>query len=153
VPRSFVYGALMTHPHVLAHGEPAWVDDHAIRFVRRGFPLLEPAFAALEPVIGGRAWGVFVEWSDAQWARVRRREFGYDAREVIAHNRRGEQKSCLALFAGNGFRARERTPSARYARLLLKGAEHHALPAEVVERYRTLVLQGASWAVRLKELL
>lgn len=153
MPRTFVYGALMSHPHALSHGQPAWVDDHAVRFTARGLPLVEPVFAALEPAIGARAWGVSVEWSDAQWARICRREWPYDIREVIAKTRRGQEQPCLAFFIGDRFRVRERTPSARYARMLLKGAEHHALPADVVERYRALVVQGASWVVRLRELL
>ncbi len=153
MPRAFVYGALMTHPHALARGEPAWVDDHAVRFTVRGLPLLEPAFAALEPAPGARAWGVAVEWSDRQWARICRREWPYDVREVIARTKRGAERPCLAFFIGGAFRIRERTPSARYARLLLDGAEHHALPAEVVQRYRELVEKGARWSVRLRELL
>lgn len=153
VPRAFVYGALMTHPHALAYGEPAWVDDHAVRFVARGLPLIEPAFAALDSVAGSRAWGVSVEWTDRQWANICRREWPYDTREVLARTKRGEERSCLAFFIGGGFRIRERTPSARYARLLLKGAEHHALPAEVITRYRELAERGARWSIRLRELL
>jgi len=155
VPLAFVYGALMTHPHVLAHGEAGWVDDHDVRFVYRGLPLIEPAFAALEPAHGARAWGVITEWSDAQWRRVCRRERGYDVRAVIARSRarRGEDKPCVAFFASSRMRGAERLPSARYARLLLRGAEHHALPAEVIARYRTLVERGARWSMRLADLL
>jgi hypothetical protein len=143
----------MTHPHALACGVPAWVEDHAVRFTMRGLPLVEPVFAALEPVVGARAWGVAVEWSDAQWARICRREWPYEIREVVACDRRGEEHACVAFFSGGRFRVRERTPSARYARLLLSGAEHHALPADVVARYRELVEKGARWSVRLRELL
>lgn len=143
----------MTHPFVLSRGEPAWVEDHAVRFTARGLPLLEPAFAALEPVAGARAWGVAVDWTDADWARICRREWPYDLREVIATNRRGEEHTCVAFFIGGRFRIRERTPSARYAKLLLNGAEHHALPSEVIMRYRELVEKGARWSVRLREIL
>lgn len=153
MPLAFVYGALMTHPHVLAHGEPGWVDHHDVRFVYRGLPVIEPSFAALEPVHGARAWGVITEWSDAQWRRVCRRERGYDVREVIARTKRGEEKPCVAFFASSRVRAPERPPSARYARLLLRGAEHHALPAEVIDRYRTLVERGARWSMRFSDLL
>jgi hypothetical protein len=153
VPLAFVYGALMSHPHVLAHGEPAWVDDHAVRFVYRGLPLIEPAFAALDPLPGARAWGVMASFGDTQWIRVRRRERGYDVREVIARTRRGEERPCLAFFVSPLLRSKERTPSARYARLLLRGAEHHALPSEVITRYRDLVVRGAQWTIRLSELL
>jgi len=150
VPRAFVYGALMAHPHVLGHGEAAWVDDHAVRFSMRGMPLFEPSFAALEPSVGARAWGALVEWSDAQWSRILLRELGYDTREVIARTKRGREISCLAFFASPRLRAKERTPSARYARLLLQGAEHHALPGDVIDRYRALA--NASWSKRLVEL-
>jgi len=153
VPLAFLYGALMTHPHVLAHGEAGWVDDHEVRFVYRGLPILEPSFAALEPMHGGRAWGVIAEWSDADWRRVCRRERGYEVREVIARTKRGHERPCVAFFASPRVRAAERPPSARYARLLLRGAEHHALPAEVCARYRTLVERGARWSMRLTDLL
>ncbi|MBI2393454.1 MAG: gamma-glutamylcyclotransferase [Deltaproteobacteria bacterium] len=152
MPRAFVYGALMAHPHVLATGEAASVDDHEVRFVYRGLPLLEPSFAALEPSPGGRAWGVLVEWSDEAWARVCRRERGYDTRKVVARSRRSAEVECLAFVVTPWLRTRERTPSARYARLLLRGAEHHALPAEVIERYRALAERGARWSTRLSEL-
>jgi hypothetical protein len=153
VPLAFVYGALMAHPHVLANGEVGWVDDHDVRFSYRGLPFIEPSFAALEPAHGAKAWGVITEWSDEQWRRVCRRERGYDVREVIARNRRGQERPCVAFFASKRFRSEERPPSARYARLLLRGAEHHALPAEVVARYRTLVERGARWSMRLADLL
>jgi hypothetical protein len=153
VPLAFVYGALMTHPHVLAHGEAGWVEDHDVRFVYRGVPLIEPSFAALEPATGEKAWGVIAEWSDEQWQRVCRRERGYDVRRVLARNKRGEERECVAFFASSLTRAAERPPSARYARLLLRGAEHHALPTEVVAKYRTLVERGARWSTRLADLL
>ncbi len=152
MPLAFVYGALMTHPHVLATGEPGWVDDHDVRFVYRGLPLIEPSFAALEPAHGSKAWGVITEWSDAQWLRVCRRERGYDVRDVLARNRRGEERPCVAFFASRRVRAVERPPSARYARLLLRGAEHHAFPADIVAKYRTLVERGGRWSLRLADL-
>jgi hypothetical protein len=153
VPLAFVYGALMTHPHVLANGEAGWVDDHDVRFVYRGVPLIEPSFAALEPMHGAKAWGVITEWTDVQWQRVCRRERGYDVRDVIARNKRGEERPCAAFFVSKRVRAAERPPSARYARLLLRGAEHHALPAEVVARYQSLVEHGARWSMRFSDLL
>ena len=55
MPLIFVYGAVLSHAHVRAHGVAAYADDHAIRFVVSGVPWLEPAFAAIEPAPGKRA--------------------------------------------------------------------------------------------------
>lgn len=138
MPSFFVYGALMLHPRALASGVAACVDEHAIRFVVRGLPLLEPAFAALEAEAGARAWGVIAEFSDVEWATVRRRERPYLERPVVARTLAGVQVAARALFPSRRPGRAEGAPSARYADLLLRGAERFALPAEIVERYRAL---------------
>lgn len=154
MPTVFVYGALMTHPEALARGEAAFVRDHAVRFTLRGLPFFEPAFAALEPEQGARAWGVVCEWSERAWASALRRERPYVARSVTVETKRGAKLDALALFVAR-FRntAGEAAPSARYAALLLRGAEHHGFPEDVVARYRSLVERGPAWTRRLATLL
>lgn len=142
----------MTHAHVLAHGEAAFAEDHAIRFVVAGVPWLEPAFAALEPARGERAWGVVADWPDALWAKVRRRERPYEERRVRVITAGGdptratrearEAQDASALFLTGRRRSDEGTPSARYASLLARGAERFGFPAEVIERYRRLEAEG-----------
>jgi hypothetical protein len=145
--RAFVYGALMVHPHVLAQGVRASVPEHAVRFTARGMRFLEPSFAALEEAPGETAWGVLVELADDAWRRIRRRELAYLERTVMAQTAGEEPVESIALFNRRGFRCAERPPSARYAGLLLRGAERHALPSEVVERYRKLAETGTRWSL------
>ena len=134
--QAFVFGALMVHRRALEAGEAATVRDHAVRFVVRG-PGREPSFASLEPAPGEEAWGVLVPFRPLEWAVVRLREFGYRARPVTAITRDGREVACVALFILGPLRRKsEKAPSARYARLLLRGARHHGLPEHVVERYR-----------------
>lgn len=146
MPLVFVYGAVMTHAHVLAHGEAAFAEDHAIRFVVGGVPWIEPAFAALEPAPGERAWGVVAAWPDAAWAKVRRRERPYEERRVCVTSGSGagssETREAIALFLTGRRRRDEGAPSARYASLLARGAERFGFPADVIDRYRRLEAEG-----------
>ena len=153
MPRVFVYGALMIRPDVLAHGERASVADHAVRFTMGGVRVLEPSFAALEDAPGETAWGVVVDFDEARWRRLRRQELTYVERAVTAKTSREDRVPCIALFAHKIFRRAERPPSARYAGMLLAGAEHHRLPSEVVERYRALAENGTRWSLRLQRAL
>jgi hypothetical protein len=138
MPTIFVYGARMLHPWVCAHGVAACVDDHAIRFVVRGVPALEPAFAALTPEPGARAWGVVAEWPEAIWSPIRRLERPYEERPVVAIRRDGARVDAQALFLARAPRSAEGRPSARYADLLLRAAERFGFPEETVARYRAL---------------
>jgi hypothetical protein len=142
VPLIFVYGAVMTHAHALAHGEAGFAEDHAIRFVVAGVPWLEPAFAAIEPARGERAWGVLAEWPEAAWAKVRRRERPYVERPVRVITAGREAREASALFLVGRRRREEGAPSARYASLLARGAERFGFPAEVIARYRRLEADG-----------
>lgn len=151
MPTLFVYGALMTHPYVLANGEAAYVDDHAVRFVVPGIPFLEPAMAALEPLPGARAWGVVADWTDEAWQRARSHEWGYDERPVNAITLHGNARTAAALFMKRTLK-NERMPSARYATLLLRGAEHHRFPDDVVARYRDLVKTGPGLTLAMRNL-
>jgi len=148
MPRVFVYGALMTHPYVLANGERASVPEHAVRFTARGAFVLEPAFAALEEAPGQTAWGVLTEFPPRLWQKIRKRELGYLERIVVAHTNDSRIES-IALFSRDSFRIAERSPSARYAGLLLRGARAHELPEEVIERYRALHEAGSRWTLRI----
>jgi hypothetical protein len=142
VPTIFVYGAVMTHTHSLAHGEAAYVEDHAIRFVLSGIPVLEPAFAAIQVAAGERAWGVVADWPEHVWAPVRRRERPYVEAPVRAITKSGAVREALALFLERAPDRGERAPSARYASLLLQGAQKFEFPAEVIARYRRAVEEG-----------
>lgn len=132
---AFVFGALMVHRRALEQGEAASVRDHAVRFVVGGVRR-EPSFASLVEAPGEEAWGVVVPFTPLDWLVVRVKEFGYRTRPVVARTRAGREIPCRALFVFPFLRVEERPPSARYARLLLRGAEHHGLPEHVVERYR-----------------
>lgn len=134
---AFVFGALMVHRRALERGEAACVRDHAVRFVVGGVRR-EPSFASLVEAPGEEAWGVVVPFTPLDWIWVRMKEFGYRARPVVATTKAGREVACRALFVLPFLAAPERPPSARYARLLLRGAEHHGLPGAVVERYRRL---------------
>ncbi len=149
MPLIFVYGAVMSHPHARACGEAAVAEDHAIRFVVAGVPWLEPAFAAIEPARGERAWGVVAEWPEALWSPVRRRERPYVERPVRVTTARGEAREAHALFLVGRRRREEGAPSARYASLLARGAAHFAFPAEVVARYRRLEAEGPQLTLQL----
>jgi hypothetical protein len=156
MPLIFVYGAVMTHAHVLAHGEAAFAEDHAIRFVVCGVPWIEPAFAALEPAPGERAWGVLAAWPDAAWAKVRRRERPYEERRVRVTTASGrapdetrETREAIALFLTGRRRRDEGAPSARYASLLARGAARFGFPAEVIDRYRRLEAEGSQLTLSL----
>lgn len=150
MPLIFVYGAVMSHAHVLAHGEAAFAEDHAIRFVVSGVPWLEPAFAAIEPARGERAWGVLAEWSEADWAKVLRRERPYVERPLrVITTRSGGAREARALFLVGRRRGGEGAPSARYASLLARGAERFEFPAEVIERYRRLEAEGPQLTLAL----
>ncbi|MBL8714941.1 MAG: hypothetical protein JNL79_03050 [Myxococcales bacterium] len=132
---AFVFGALMVHRRALEHGEAAVVRDHAVRFVVRG-ARHEPSFASLVEAPGEEAWGVVVPFQSLEWMMVRMREAVYRARPVLARTKSGREVRCHALFVFSMMRVDERPPSARYARLLLRGALHHGLPTHVVDRYR-----------------
>jgi hypothetical protein len=138
VPKVFVYGALMTHEVALREGTGAYVADHAVRFVTRGLPFLEPSFALLVPAPGELAYGVIVPFEDTTWRRERRAEAPYATGVVTARSLRGEVHEAVALVRGVAPYETERNPSARYASLLHAGAAHHGLPEEVVARYASL---------------
>lgn len=138
MPKVFVYGALMTHEVALREGRGAYVADHAVRFLTRGFPFIEPSFALLVPSPGDLAYGVIVPFDDATWRRERRAEATYATDTVTARALTGEAHEVLALVRGVLPFERERAPSARYASLLHAGASHHGLPDEVIARYAAL---------------
>lgn len=142
MPTIFVYGAVMTHTHSLAHGEAAYVEDHAIRFVLSGIPILEPAFAAIEAASGERAWGVVADWPEQVWAPVRRRERPYVERPVRTITKSGVVREATALFLNRAPGGEEGAPSARYASLLLQGAQEFGFPDEVIARYRRALERG-----------
>lgn len=153
MPNVFVYGALMTHPVALRSGVGASVADHAVRFLTLGLPFLEPAFALLVPAPGETAFGAIVPFDDATWRLERAAEATYTTAGVRATTLAGDPVEAIALVAGFRTRRIERAPSARYASLLLAGAEHHGLPADVIARYQALRASGPSLTLRLARML
>lgn len=158
MPKVFVYGAQMIHPDSLGAAWPARVHDHAVRFVARGLPLLEPVFAALEPAAGETAHGVIVDFSTQTWTELQRLERSYDVVEVDAElldpdhalELGAERLRCPAFQIRPAARTPEEgRPSARYARKLAAGARAHGLPPEVIARYERAVTQGSRASLAL----
>ncbi len=149
MPNVFVYGAQMRHPESLERGRAAVVEDHAVDFTARGVPVLEPAFADLQPAPGRRAHGVVTDFAPATWDELRAFERGYQLIEVTAViAASGERVACLALTRG-ALASPPARPSARYARLLVFGARRHGLPPEVIARYERAAAEGSRITLRL----
>ncbi|PRP90335.1 hypothetical protein ENSA5_65320 [Enhygromyxa salina] len=160
MPRVFVYGAQMAHPESVGAAWPARIADHAVRFVVRGVPLFEPAFAGLEPAPGETALGVIIDFSDETWAKLVRFERGYEVVELDAElldpdhaaeiHSRGATVTCFAFRLDPRQRtATPRRPSARYARKLAAGARAHGLPPELIARYERAVSEGGRASLAL----
>lgn len=158
MPLAFVYGAQMAHPESVGAAWAARVPDHAVRFVARGAPIFEPVFAGLEPAPGELALGVVVDFSEATWASLVRFERGYELVEVEAELLHPDDIEELgtARLRCQAFRlrpsqrtAKERRPSARYARKLAAGARAHGLPRELIDRYEQAAKTGSRASLAL----
>ncbi len=146
MPRVFVYGALMAADFDGQVGRAAALPEHAVRFVARGVPYLEPAFAALVPEPGSIAHGALFEVTEEQWASITSHEEGYQAAQVHVflddcdEAPEGLQASALLLL---GDVPPELAPSSRYAELLRRGAARCGLPTRTIERYADLARTGS----------
>lgn len=112
--------------------EAAVLRDHALRFVRRGIPLLEPAFASVEREPGAEVHGVLHRLTPSAMEHLDRIEGrGYDRIAVQVETRDGARVEATA------YRAREPVPglkpSRRYVELLIRGAREHELPERWIE--------------------
>ncbi len=123
----FVYGALMSGGPKMVEGQAAWVQDHAVRFVARGVPLLEPAFAALVPEQGQTAQGVLWHVDEATRAKMRAQEDGYREERLLVETAAGSVFAHAFILTQEERLQRERLPSARYLRLLADGARQFGL--------------------------
>ncbi|MFO0695196.1 MAG: gamma-glutamylcyclotransferase family protein [Polyangiales bacterium] len=140
----FAFGA-NTCRHVLVgrrrieplRSEPALLRDHALRFVRRGIPLLEPAFASVEPEPGATVHGVLHRLTPTAMAHLDRIEGrGYDRIAVQVETRDGSR------IVATAYRARDPVPglrpSRRYVELLIRGARENDLPEPWIEELARL---------------
>jgi hypothetical protein len=148
----FVYGALMDTKHARQNGRRAAVPDHAVKFVLRGLPLLEPRFLGLIEAPGEVAHGVVFDIEPEAWDSMTRHERGYVCRTVTARADDDDVEATAFLLAP-GRASSEGVPSARYATRLLRGAELHGLPPDVVETYRTFARTGPRLTTWLRVLL
>lgn len=148
MPTVFVYGALMARPLVLDKGRLGVVRGFAARFVAPGLPLFEPRFLALVEAPGEQTPGVVFDIDDAAWARMSRHEFSYERRTVTAQVD-GEELEALALVLSPDRAGPPGRPSARYARILVHGAEAHGLPDDLVAHYRSLAETGSKASLAL----
>lgn len=141
VPTVFVYGALMEAPHALQNGRRALVRDYDAGFVVVGIPGFEPRFLGLHERPGATAHGVVFDIDEAEWVAMSRHESTYE-RRVVQAECGGESVPALALITPAELVGSPGVPSARYARKLVRGAEAHGLPPELLERYRHLAATG-----------
>jgi len=136
MPALFTYGAQMIHPVALERGRRGALHGWDVRFTALGLPVLEPAFANVEPASGGVAWGVLVPFDDATYARVVEGEYPYRV-QAVEVDVDGQIVAASVLVAVEACRlSASRRPSRRYLEKLVAGATHHGLPEPVVERYR-----------------
>jgi len=147
----FVYGSLMTHEVALEKGFAGFVKDHAIGFTHIALSKWEPSFANLEISEGDKAWGVIVDFNPAVWKKIKRREISYVSKQVVVNTPDGKEFECETFVLANFFRGDEHPPSSRYAKMLLKGAEHHKLPETVIQEYKELFKKGHKGSLRVNE--
>jgi hypothetical protein len=121
----------------------AYLPDHDLCFPRRS-PKRGCATAGIAQAVGQEVWGVLYELDESDQARLHDAE-GYAPGRVPDQNRhmlveiavryggpQGETVSAhIYLARADGIGA---APSSDYMRHLIRGAEHHALPAAYIER-------------------
>ena len=135
--RMFAYGANMS-PRVLARrgiaaraSEAAHLPDFRLVFDQPGIPLIEPAFADIEPAPGQVVWGVLHTIGAGDAARLDRFETrDYRTIEVQVVGRTSGTVTARAYRAARPVRGIR--PSRRYLQVLSEGARSFDLP----EAYR-----------------
>jgi gamma-glutamylcyclotransferase len=138
--RYFAFGANMARSVLVGRRgiEPiastaARLDGYALRFVLRGLPWLEPAFASMVEAPGESMFGVLHTLTSWDMARLDSLERSYERIAITVVTDTGP-------VAATAYRARrpsvERAPSRRYLRLLVEGASEHGLPEAWLDSLR-----------------
>lgn len=113
--------------------EAARLEGYRLVFGEPGIPLLEPAFASIEPAPGDVVHGVLLNLARDDFARIDSTEGpGYEILNVEVVGR------VHGAVTARAFKTRHpvsgRKPSLRYLNLMLRGAYEHELPAEYLHR-------------------
>lgn len=141
----------MNHPVGRKRGCRAKSLNCGIRFNHVGLNGFEPTFANLEQFDGEEAWGVLLNVSKETFEELIHAEPSYYLIPVRVEgpDREVVEAQTLTLY---DFRkgAQEQIPSARYARLLWKGAVFHELPKDVTDRYYRLFKNGPKMTLYFK---
>lgn len=104
----------------------AVLEGYALRFVQRGLPGIEPAFASVVEAPGERIHGVLYTLSAPDMRRLDAIERSYDRIPVRVNTARGEVLA--TAYRAKRPRTTEGMPSRRYLGLLIEGAKEHGLP-------------------------
>jgi len=104
------------------------LEGYRLAFTARGFPLVEPAFANIEPAPGSAVHGVLLRLSASQFRRLdlfEGRGLAYRHLElaVVAYDGRRVRARVYSAVRTTA----ETAPSCRYLNLLREGARHHRL--------------------------
>lgn len=132
----FAYGANMS-ARVLARrrvrplsAEVATLQGHELRFSHPGPPLIEPAFASVDPCPEARVYGVLYQISEAELRWLDRLEGRYQKKLLEVTGDRTGKVSARVYQTPTPVAGKR--PSVRYLRLLLDGAKENKLPAEYI---------------------
>lgn len=110
--------------------QAAVLEGYALRFVQRGLPGLEPAFASVVECPGERIHGVLYTLSASDMRRLDSIERSYDRIPVRVTTARGEVLA--TAYRSKRPRTTEGRPSRRYLGLLIEGAREHGLPESFI---------------------
>jgi hypothetical protein len=167
----FVYGALLRELDA-QDAEAVRVRGFSVEMRNKGpTVLLEPAFLTLLRSATSTAHGAICHMSAERWQRMIAHELSYKVSvlngdesehviiEVVDRNDNvvrvvNEPVHGLVACAERNRLLEEEVPcSARYAALLVEGAEHVGLPEHVVERYREFRRRGPTLSLWLNRML
>ena len=140
--RYFAFGANMSRAILVdrrritpERSEPARLDGYRLVFTEPGIPLVEPAFASIEPAPGDHVHGVLHHLPDGAADSIDRFEGRtYDRIEVVVDTVESGRVGAWAYRSRRTVRCRR--PSRRYLQLLIAGACEHGLPEEHIARLR-----------------
>lgn len=135
----FAFGANMSSRVLAARHvtplsrEVATLPDYRLVFQERGVPIVEPAFASIEPASGDRVHGVLLQLERAAFARIDSTEGpGYRLLDVEVIGRSSGRVRATAYTSSRPVRGL--LPSRRYLELLCEGARENGLPDDYVRR-------------------
>lgn len=139
--RYFAFGANMARRVLVERrgivpieSQAAVLEGHALRFVQRGLPGLEPAFASVVAAPGERTHGVLHTLTATDMRRLDAIERSYDRIPVVVRVSSGEVEA--TTYRSRRPRATEGRPSRRYLGLLVEGASEHGLPEAFIDDLR-----------------